>query len=153
MVMAPSNSIRGDVAAWARTHRIFVWSNRCVAALNRATSKCSITKAFTMPIPVNVSWTRLLMSAILSWLERLDRRIDRPILADGSTTKGTKTRETRASFQSTEKITASNPSNVKECFRKSAETWETTYWILSVSLLIADIRRPVGFRLENAMDC
>src|ERR1051326_7720674 len=132
---------------------MLVWSSLCVAALNRATSKCSITKAFTMPMPVKVAWTRLLMSAILSWLERLERRIDLPILADGKTTRGTSKRDAMASFQSTAKMTASRPIRVKEYLRKSADTWATAYWILSVSLLIADIRRPVGFRLKKAIDC
>ena len=36
--------------------------------------------------------------------------------------------------------------------RKSAETFDTALWIFSVSLVIADINRPVGLLVKKAME-
>src|SRR5207245_6888279 len=65
MVMAPSSSINGEVAACARTHRRLVFRSRRVAALNLATSNNYMTNANTIGNPVNVSLNTRLSAAIL----------------------------------------------------------------------------------------
>ena len=100
MVTAPSSSMSGAVRACALTQRRLIFSSRRVAALNLAISNSSIPNAFTIRMPLKVSCRTLLISAILSWLWRLEVRMYRPIREDGKMTNGTRRSEISASRQS-----------------------------------------------------
>ena len=77
-----------------------IFSSRRVAALNLAISNSSIPNAFTIRMPLKVSCRTLLISAILSWLWRLDMRMYCPIFDEGKMMNGTSSSETTASRQS-----------------------------------------------------
>ncbi len=150
---APSRSIRGDVAASARTQRMFSRSRLRAASRNLRISKPSMPKAFTTRLPLMVSCSIWLRSARRERLLSDDLRMRRPNLPTGHATSGISTAEPSAILQSMIARTSTKATKLKSCRKSSAIQSEKALRICSMSLITADITRPTGFCWKKPTGC
>ena len=148
----PMISISGELTAAAATERRLARKNLCAAFRYRPASHDSIPKAFTIRLPVMVSWRMFWTSPSLSCPLRVVDRTCRPIFRDEYRITGTNSSSTHANRPPMRITTPAVNTNVKNCCRNSAITVDIADCTFSMSFTIVEINVPVVCLEKNALD-